>query len=94
MTEQTSPTPFSNKTFILGDLWLNYRKDPEFADFIEYNDLGLPLAYLISESMIETSAIAEKYVLETFDVLLAALDIEDEGFAVLDDLLVRAEENK
>jgi hypothetical protein len=44
--------------------------------------------------MIETSAIAEKYVLETFDVLLAALDIEDEGFAVLDDLLVRAEENK
>lgn len=94
MTEQTSPTPFLTKTFILGELWLNYRKDPEFQDFIEYNDLGLPLAYAISEGMIEKSPIAENYVLETFEVLLAGLGIEDEGFETLDDLLGLAEENK
>jgi hypothetical protein len=94
MTEATSPTPFLTKTFILGELWLNYRKDPEFQDFIEYNDLGLPLAYAISEGMIEKSTIAENYVLETFDVLLAGLGIEDEGFENLDELLGLAEENK
>lgn len=94
MTEQTSPTPFLTKSSILGELWLDYRKDPEFQDFIEYNDLGLPLAYAISEGMIEKSPIAENYVLETFEVLLAGLGIEDEGFETLDELLGLAEENK
>lgn len=94
MTEQTSPTPFLTKSSILGELWLDYRKDPEFQDFIAYNDLGLPLAYAISEGMIEKSPIAENYVLETFEVLLAGLGIEDEGFETLDELLGLAEEKK
>ncbi len=38
-------TTFENKCAILADLWLNYKDNEELEDFVEYNDLGLPLAY-------------------------------------------------
>lgn len=81
-------TTFSDKTDILADLWLNYRNDVEFQDFIEYNDLGLPLAYAVSADIVKATEIAEGYINETFDLLLAGLEIEeDTGFESLDDLL-------
>lgn len=81
-------TPYSNKTEILADIWLNYRNDTEFVDFIEYNDLGLPLAYAISNDIVKNSDLAEAYINETFSLLLAGLEVEeDTGFDTLDDLL-------
>jgi hypothetical protein len=80
-------TTFDNKTGILADVWLNYRYDEEFADFIEYNDMGLPLAYAINEGIVNTTDLATKFVEETFDLLLAGLEIEDTGFDNLDDLM-------
>jgi hypothetical protein len=80
-------TTFSNKTLILADLWLNYRDDEEFRDFTAYNDLGLPLAYAIANNIVKETPTAEKFVDETFDLLLAGLGIEDTGFELLDDLL-------
>lgn len=81
-------TTFSDKADILADLWMNYRNDEEFQDFIEYNDLGLPLAYAVSADIVKATEIAEGYINETFDLLLAGLDIEeDTGFESLDDLL-------
>jgi hypothetical protein len=94
MTEATSPTPFLTKCEILSDLWLNYKADDEFKDFIEYNDLGLPLAYAIAEGIVEATPIATRFVEETFELLLAGLAIEDEGFDNLDEMLGLAEENK
>lgn len=94
MTEATSPTPFSTKCEILSDLWLNYKADTEFKDFIEYNDLGLPLAYSIAEGIVEATPIATRFIEETFELLLAGLAIEDEGFENLDEMLGLAEENK
>jgi len=82
-------TPLSSRAQILGDLWMNYRDDEEFLDFIEYNDLGLPLAYALANGIVEkaTSA-AETLIDETFELLLGALEIpQDEGFESLDDLL-------
>jgi hypothetical protein len=75
-------------------LWLNYKADAEFKDFIEYNDLGLPLAYAIAEGIVEATPIATRFVEETFELLLAGLAIEDEGFENLDEMLGLAEENK
>lgn len=73
---------------ILSDLWLNYRQDEEFADFVEYNDLGLPLAYAINAGIVPLTDRAREFVEETFALLLAGLDItEDTGFDSLDDLL-------
>ena len=80
-------TSFENKAVILSDLWLNFRRDEEFADFIEYNDLGLPLAYAISEGIVKTTDLAEGFVNEAFDLLLAGIGVEDTGFETLDDVL-------
>jgi hypothetical protein len=66
---------------------MDYRVDSEFQDFIEYNDLGLPLAYAIAEGIVEKTDIASNFINEAFDILLSALGVEDTGFNSLDDLL-------
>lgn len=88
-----TPTTYSNKCLILADLWLNFRGEEEFKDFVEYNDLGLPLAYMIANNIVDSTEIAERFINETFDLLLAGLGIEDTGFELLDDLLDSSETN-
>ena len=80
-------TTFDNKVAILAELWLDYRDDEEFTDFIEYNDLGLPLAYAINTEIVATSAKAEMFIDETFELLLSGLGMVDEGFDSLEDIL-------
>lgn len=90
MTENTSTT-YSNKLAILADLWLNYKDEDEFTDFVEYNDIGLPLAYSIANGIVDTTDIAERFVNETFELLVSGLGIEDVGFETLEELLAEAE---
>lgn len=85
MSEKNT-TPVNKKISILADLWINYKNDDEFADFIEYNDLGLPLSYAIENDLVDSSPKAEAFILETWDLFMAALEIEDEGFDSLDDI--------
>lgn len=81
-------TDFSNKVKILAELWIGYRDDDEFADFCDYNDLGLPLAYLIDNGLATSSKLGNKYIDETFDLFLTIVGIkEDTGFESLDELL-------
>jgi hypothetical protein len=81
-------TPFETQTQILADLWMEYRSDQEFSDFLEYNDLGLPLAYAIANGIVSSTNIAQQYIEETFSLLLAGLKIEeDTGFDTLEDVL-------
>ena len=87
----TTTTPFSSKASILAELWMNHRQDEEFRDFIEYNDLGLPLAYAVAENVVSVSDKAKLFIEETFDVFLAGLEIEDSGFDSLDEVLDLAE---
>jgi hypothetical protein len=91
---ETTTTPFSSQASILAELWMNHRQDEEFRDFIEYNDLGLPLAYAIAENVVGVSDKARLFIEETFDVLLAGLEIEDTGFDSLDELLSEVESSK
>jgi hypothetical protein len=81
-------TTQENKADILAELWLNYRDDQNFEDFIAYNDLGLPLAYAVSVGIVKSTEMADKFIDETFDVLLASLEVEDTGFEVLDDVFL------
>lgn len=90
----TTTTPFSNQASILAELWMNHRGDEEFRDFIEYNDLGLPLAYAIAENIVKSTDMAQRFIEETFDVLLAGLDVEDTGFDSLSDLLDLAKDKE
>jgi hypothetical protein len=82
-------TPFETRCNILADLWLSYREEVDFKDFIEYNDIGLPAAFLISEELATPHDRLKLIINETFDLLLAAMELkEDTGFDSIDDMLV------
>lgn len=86
-TLENATTPYSSKCAILAELWISYRNDEQFQDFIEYNDLGLPLAYAIAEGVITSTEMAQRFVEETFDVFLAGLELEDNAYESLDEIL-------
>jgi hypothetical protein len=73
---------------------MQYRDDEEFRDFIQYNDLGLPLAYASSVNLITLSKEAESLINETFEVFIAGLNVEDTGFEDLAELLALGESSK
>ena len=84
----TNTTPYSNKCEILADLWMDYRNEEEFTDFIDYNDLGLPLAYAITHGIVESTLTAQGFIDEAWNLFLAGLGIEeDTGFDTLEDVL-------
>lgn len=80
-------TPFSKRCEILSELWMNHKDEETFEEFIEYNDLGLPMAHLIDEKLVEPTRQGQIYIDETFDLLLNVLDIEDEGYDSLSEML-------
>jgi len=83
----TATTPFSKKCEILSKFWLECRKDEKFRHFVEYNDLGLPLAYSVATSKITANEDVTLTIEETWDLLMGSLGIEDEGFSTLEELL-------
>jgi hypothetical protein len=58
---------FENKITILAELWMNYRDDEQLKDFIEYNDLGLPMAYFLMNELVLPTEQSEVYINETYD---------------------------
>ena len=80
-------TSFQNMCSILGELWMDYKSDKYFKDFIEYNDIGLPIAFLVDNELVEPTQLARQYVYETWDIFLAALEIShDTGWESLEEL--------
>lgn len=70
---------YKTKCNILSDLWQNYRDNEDFKSFIEYNDLGLPLAYFLAEGLVsEVLPDGQQYISETFDLFISALEITEE----------------
>jgi hypothetical protein len=84
-------TTFEAQCNILSQLWVEYREDELLKDFIEYNDIGLPLAYFIAEGVALPTQLAETYIGETFEILMSALDIEDTGYQHLDEVMTAPE---
>lgn len=85
-------TTFENKCGILAELWINYRYDQDFAEFISMNDLGLPLAYAIDSGIVDKTDLAVKFIEETFDLFLAGFEYEeDSGWNSLDEIFSQAE---
>jgi hypothetical protein len=80
-------TSFEDACSILAELWINHKEEKTFEDFISYNDLGLPLAFLVDSELVTPTEIAKRYIEETWIILLKSLDInEDVGFTCLEDL--------
>ena len=80
---------------VLAELWENYRDEEAFEDFIDYNDLGLPIAYALREGLVsEITEVGQIYVNESFNLLIAALGLKEEEIedgTTLDILLEMAE---
>ena len=81
-------TSYENRCIVLADLWHDFKGDPEFAEFIEYNDLGLPLAFMICKDIVNSTPIAETYINESFDLLCEAMELDSSDVEIegLDDL--------
>ena len=80
-------TNFESMCSVLGELWMDYKSDKYFKDFIEYNDIGLPIAFLIDNELVEPTQLAKQYVYETWNIFLAALEItEDLGLESLEEI--------
>ena len=69
---------FANKAGILGQFWIEFRDDEDMKNFVEFNDVGLPLGYFIAEGLVKETPMAETFVEETFTLLLAALEVTEE----------------
>ncbi len=80
-------TSFENKTRIIGQLWINFKTEDEWADFFEYNDMGLPLAFAFTEGIVNHTNTLEQYINETWFLFLEGLETEDTGFGDLSELL-------
>ena len=80
-------TEFNAQVQILAELYANHKDDKGFKDFIEYNDLGLPLAYLTFEGLSLPSEDGMRYIAETFEMFLGSLGIDDTGFTSLNEML-------
>jgi len=78
---------FDNKVSILAELWMNYREDEQLKDFIEYNDLGLPMAYFLMNELVLPTQQSEIYINETYNLLIASLGVKDVEYESLDELL-------
>jgi len=75
-----SMTTFERKVAILAELWTDYSDDKNMADFFEYNDLGLPLAFMLEQKIVESTPVAQVYIEETFELFceLLGLDSDEE----------------
>jgi hypothetical protein len=72
-------TDFTTQCIILGELYENYKEEKDFRAFIEFNDLGLPLAYLISQGLVvEVSDDGRRYVFDTFEMFLESIKLGED----------------
>ena len=81
-------TPYKIKHKILANLWTNYKDDQDMTDFFEFNDLGLPLAFMIEQKIVKSTPVAQVYVEETFELLVDSLGLDpDDEFESIDEML-------
>ena len=86
-------TTFENVVNILGDLWLNYRNEPDLQEFFSFNDIGLPASYLIAEGLVLANEQSANYIYQTWKMLLDLLGLEDTGYESLEEILSQIKED-
>jgi len=70
---------FADKTGVIGQLWIEFRGDEDFEVFMDYNDLGCPMAYMVAEGLIkDLTPIGEEMIEETFKMFLELINVTEE----------------
>lgn len=78
---------FADKAGIVGQLWIEFRNDEDFTAFMDYNDLGCPLAYMVAEGIVkEVTPLGEEMINETFKMLLDLLEVSEPEVEALDEV--------
>ncbi len=74
----------ADKTGLLGQLWIDYRDNEDFSVFMEYNDIGLPLSYVVAEGLVPgLTNLGEDYIDETLEMFFKLLEITEEEVDML-----------
>ena len=72
-------TDFATQCVILAELYEKYKEAKDFKAFIEYNDLGLPLAYLTAQGLVvEVSDDGKRYIFDTFEMFLESIKLSED----------------
>ena len=70
---------FADKTGAIGQLWIEFRNDEDFEVFMDYNDLGCPMAYMVAEGLIkDLTPVGEEMIEETFKMFLNLINVTEE----------------
>lgn len=82
------PTPLTDQAKILAEFFTDYRFEPDWVDFVTYNDLGLPLAYLVASGLVvQITEDGAKLIGETFNMLATIVGASPDGaYGTLDAL--------
>lgn len=92
MNSDSTSTDFSKKCEILDELWMVYRDAEPLQDYMEYNDLALPLAFAINEGIVESTSTAKIYIEEAWGMLCEFLAIdENQYYDSLDEMMEQSE---
>lgn len=75
---------YADKTGILGQLWIDHRENEDFSLFMEYNDIGLPLSYVVAEGLVPSlTELGEDYIDETIEMFFKLLEISEQEVELL-----------
>ena len=88
-------TPYKIQHKILADLWTKFKDDRDLVDFFSYNDLGLPLAFMIEQKIVKSTPKAKVYIEETFELFVDSLGLDsDDEFKSLKEMFELKEQWK
>ena len=70
---------FADKAGTIGQLWIEFREDEDFKNFMEYNDLGCPMAYMVAQGLIkDLTPLGEEMISETFGMFIKLINVTEE----------------
>lgn len=81
---------FARRAELLGEMWMCYRDDEVFAEFLDYNDIGVPLAYAVSSGLALVSDEGRRMIDESYEMLLTVLGAPDADYEDFDALVAAA----
>lgn len=86
--DEEETTPYTDRREILSELWVSYKDEGFFKEYIKENDLGLPLAFAKENNLIGVDTVETVNLInESFENMLALLDLNDEGWVSVDHMI-------
>lgn len=74
------PTSFSIKCEILAEAYLESAYNPDLDDFVKFCNIGLPLAYLINQDLVEPKGEKSlEYLDNTWSIFCDSLGLDPNG---------------